>query len=167
MFKFGTASLKTNGKQTHDVIEARYAYALALKILGEDYRQALIEELEMTESVVIDYELKSEEFFRLSKKFRRHVEEVVTKFDDYGRFNQYASSHPAKVDVLLQIFADPKAPKRVELPGSKRGKTLHSFNFTSGEEAAMQRACEESEEFMNRYGKGLSQMPIVDRRYYE
>lgn len=147
-FRVGAKSLRVGAKQTRDVMEARYAYAVALMVMGEDVRGVLSKELGMTESVVIDYVLRSEEFFRLSKKFRRQVEDVIKGVDIDGRFNKYASSHPAKVDKWLQVLAEPKAPKRAKLPGIKRGKTLHSFDFTAGEEAAMQRACEEAEEWM-------------------
>ncbi len=165
-FRVGVKSLRIGEKQTRDVIEARYAYAVVLMVMGEDVRSELMRELEMREPVAVDYELRSEEYFRLSKQFRRQVEEITKKLGVDGRFDKYASAHPAKIDKWLQVLAEPKAPKRAELLRSKRGKTLHSFDFTVGEEAAMQRACEEAEEWMNGYGKGYEYMPIVDRKHY-
>lgn len=82
---------------------------------------------------------------------------------------QSASENDVEDAESTQGDCKKEAKKRVELPGSKREKKLHSFNFSAGEEAAMLRSCIAAEKFFDKYGKGHEPegLLMVDRSRYE
>ena len=157
--------LKGNGR-TDKQAKARMAYFLSLTILGKDIHEANRKLLKFTHPMPSYFVKQAMIHFGRSAKFRNRVKEIVNKDD---KFEQFAIRCPMQVVADAKAIAKEQAKKPVVVPRSERGKTMHSFNFTTEEEIEIAKACEEALEYFEKYGKGYEpdRVLMVNKKRYD
>lgn len=157
--------LKDNGR-TDKQAKARMAYFLSLAILGKDIHEANRRLTKFSHPMPSYFVKQAMIHFGRSAKFRNRVKIIVSKDD---KFEQFAVRCPMQVVANAKAIAKEQAKKPVVVPRSERGKTMHSFNFTSDEEAQIAKACEEALEYFEKYGKGYEpdRVLMVNKSRYD
>lgn len=140
------------------LVEARYAYFLALKILGEDIHSAnrLINLREHTMPAY--YVAQATEKFKASPLFRERIK-IIADNDD--KFEQFASEVTPEIVKSIKVHVETKTKVRNDYPRSEHGKKMHSFNFSDREEIAIRNACLKAKRFFKSYGKGYTSDGIL------
>ena len=157
--------VKGDGR-TDKQVKARMAYTLALTILGKDIHEANRKLLKFSHVMSSYFLRQAMVLFGKSVKFRNRVKEIVNKDD---KFEQFAIRCPMQVVADAKAIAKEQAKKPVVVPRSERGKTMHSFNFTTEEEIEIAKACEEALEYFEKYGKGYEpdRVLMIDKKKYD
>lgn len=125
-------------------VNARCAYYLCAHILDE-------KEVYGTENSMLYFIDKATTRFRKNIVFRESINNILGGND---RYKQFALRNPCETARIIQKITKAERPERVVVPRSERGKTMHSFNFTSDEEIEIAKACEGALEYFEKYGKG-------------
>lgn len=153
------------GKRTKVITSARKALIIGMIILGYDYRDfGLI--IPKSRTMPLHYKGEGESLFRLDKSFRAIMKLIFHKLKQNDKFEQFAKSNPYRTFIRDARYAEKDTLFTQDNTASESNKSSKLFNFTPEEEIAISRAIKESKMYFERYGKGLKQMPIVDRKKY-
>lgn len=134
------------------IVQAKYAYVLAVHLLGNDAYSA---KNEISENTRLSYFInRGIEYFKTLPKYRELIEEIVGCYD-YDVFKKFSEMHPLGIEDEIE--------DQEESVIDEGGKL---FYFTQDENKMIAKAIMEAEKYMETYGKGLKQMPIVDRKKY-
>ena len=149
------------------IARARCAYLLSVHLLGGDTEQAKDEISKGTtpSSYYID---RGIDFFIEEDDFRECIDGIVGYYD-YGTFDKFRRRYTLKVSAPTMSVVEDDPPSADDNEASKRGKTMHSFNFTDEEEAQIVMACCSAMRWMDSYGNGHTpdKILMINKKRYQ